>query len=152
MNAVMEFLQTPYIAFIGAASLCIAFFLIAKKRPKWVISALFILAIGLVANYRDFFLRLFPAEQQATYSQSDTPANFQSQLLQAIEDLKLEAEIEKANLNRIMDQVQEIFKEVDTQKQKLQQFIEETHERLTTDITLAPTEEQQPTHAAPSEN
>jgi cell division FtsZ-interacting protein ZapD len=52
--------------------------------------------------------------------------NFKQQVVQAIEDLKVEMAFERDNLRKIATQIQDLFDQLDMQKQRLQQWIDES--------------------------
>jgi hypothetical protein len=52
--------------------------------------------------------------------------------------LKIEVSSEKENLHRLMGQMQDIFNSIDIQRQKLQNFIEETREQFKTGYPAEP--------------
>lgn len=83
-------------------------------------------AVNEELHLRGFFKQRVQPEQVDTSLKED----FHNQMLHAIENVKQEVLVEKENLQKVMNQVQDIFDSVDKQKQKLQNFIEETKEKL----------------------
>lgn len=138
MDQIRDFLLSEHVlAFLIAFLIVlITVFLAAKQWIGFSLALLFLifsLAAGLIINNQHSIQHYF-----TSYAESSAPGNesqdaFRKQILQAVEDLKLEVNTEKQNLQRVMNQVQEIVDSIDIQKQKLQQFIEETKERFKTD-------------------
>lgn len=102
---------------------------ISSIFKQWIgFSLSLILAAGLMfANQT-----LFPPKAK----EKNSLDAFRTQMLQAVEDFKNEVHVEKTNLLQVANQVQEVIHSIDTQKQKLQQFIEETHERIKTEYQI----------------
>lgn len=92
----------------------------------------FALIAGVLINY-PHFLEGHPDSLQNFTQQKVPLIDFQQQIVQAIDELQVEVNTEKENLQKLAYQIQELFDSVDKQKQKLQQFIEETHERFKND-------------------
>lgn len=132
-HALWKLLQNENaLAFLAAATVFfVTVFLVAKKWINFSFATLlllFAIVTGLVIRYQDVFIP-HPASKQA-----DPSPAVPTQFLQAFEDLKIEVDTDKDHLNHIMDQVQDIFSEVNAQKLKLQHFIEETRERFHSDL------------------
>ena len=54
-----------------------------------------------------------------------TSEDFQKELLEAIKDLKIEAETEKESFNDVLQQLENVIHSMDVQIEKLKEFIEE---------------------------
>ncbi len=106
-------------------------FLVVKRWIGFPIALLllfFTLVTGIVINNQDA-LNSYLKPHSKTALNQDQDA-FRSQIMQAVEGLKTEVETEKNNLRTVMGQVQEIFDHMEVQKQKLQNFIDETREHF----------------------
>lgn len=144
MSSTLQFFQSaPVIALLIAILIFATTIFLAVKRwitfSLTVLLLLFSLAAGLMINHQQmlhYYLNSSPPSNALT--NEDTQDAFHAQMLQAVEDLKLEVKTEKENLRRVMNQVQEIFDSVDVQKKKLQTFIEETRERFKTEYPTKP--------------
>jgi hypothetical protein len=142
MSPALNFLQSEHLLALLIAILIFltTIFLVAKRWIGFSITLLlllFSLAAGLLINYQQellHYLRL----SSSPIEDGMTTEDFHKQMLKAVEDLKLEVSTEKENLRLIMTQVQEIINSMDMQKQKLQNFIEETRERFKTDYPTEP--------------
>lgn len=131
----LHFQQSEHFPALLAAILIfmITIFLAVKRWIGFSVTfllLLFSLAAGFlidqVQNGQNYF-------QQTSYPNHFYPAakdDFKMQITQAVEDLKNEVSNEKENIRLIIDQVQEVIHSVETQKEKLQQFIEETRVRF----------------------
>jgi hypothetical protein len=139
MSSTLQFFQsTPVVALLIAIFIFATTIFLAVKRwigfSLTVLFLLFSLAAGLMINHQQmahYYLGSFPPSHSLT--NEETQDAFHAQILQALEDLKLEVKTEKENLRLLMNQVQEIFDSMDVQKRKLQNFIEETRERFKTE-------------------
>ena len=135
MNQIIDFLQTDHVlALIIACLIFLAtIFLVVKRWVGFSIAVLlliFSLVAGLVINNQHAVQQYFNAYAASSKGEEGSQDAFRKQMLQAVEDLKLEMSAEKENLKRVMDQVHEIVDSIDVQKNKLQHFIEETRERF----------------------
>lgn len=130
-SLVQFFSSNQVIALLSAVSIFIVtIFLVAKRWigfPITLILLLFALIAGILINNPQFF-----SEYSNQYSglNLEQQEDFKKQMLQAIDDVKQEVSTEKENLQHLKDQVQDIFNQLDTQKQKLDSFIEETRNRF----------------------
>ena len=136
MSQTLQFFQSPpVLALLIALLIFLATILLVVKR--WIgfsitlLLLFFSLTAGLIINNQQAFQEYLTAPTHP--AGEDSQDAFQKQMMQALEDLKLEVNTEKENLRRVMNQVKEIFDLMDAQKQKLQNFIEETRERIKTD-------------------
>lgn len=135
MMPTIHFLQSDHItAFLVALLIfLITIFLVVKK---WIgfsmafLLLLFSLAAGLLVNQQHTIRHYFYPSGLVNHKTSSD--DFQQQMVQAVQNLQTEMATEKDNLLQVMDQMQEVFQSVDAQKQKLQNFIEETRERFKT--------------------
>jgi hypothetical protein len=89
----------------------------------------FSLVAGMLADRTHSFRSYFEGAAKVE-DVSLAREDFQSQVLHAVENLKLEVSNEKQNLNKVMGQVQVIFDSLEEQKKKLQSFIVETREHF----------------------
>lgn len=142
MSSSLNFLQSEHVlALLVTILIFMTTIFLAVKR--WIgfsitlLLLLFSLAAGLLINHQQDLQHYF-SYSSSTKGNEVTTEDFHKQMLQAMEDLKLEVTTEKENLHRIMTQVQEIFDSVDAQKQKLQTFIEEAREQFKTDYPSEP--------------
>lgn len=126
-SLVQFFSSNQVIALLSAASiLIVTIFLVAKKWIGFSITfilLLFALIAGILINNPQFF------SDYANQNTGDILANqesFKKQMLQAFDDVKHEVNAEKENLQHLKNQVNDIINQLDTQKQKLENFIEET--------------------------
>lgn len=136
MHSLLHFLQTePVFAFLIASLIFfITLFLVVKQWIGFSITFLllvFALAAGIIINNQKAFQGY--ADDYHTRQQESQQDAFKKQILQAVENLKVEVESEKENLRQVMTQVQTIFEQVDVQKQKLQNFIEEAKDHFKAD-------------------
>ncbi len=149
MPAALHFLQSEQVLALLIAILIFltTIFLVIKRWIGFSITfllLLFSLAAGLIINHQKTF-QCYVNSQYSSSLEEGSQGMFHKQVLQAVEDLKLEVQTEKENLRQVMHQVQEIFDLMDVQKQKLQNFIEETRERFKTDYPST-SQSRQPTH------
>jgi hypothetical protein len=140
VSSLTQFFQSPHVLalFIAILIFLMTIFLVVKRWIGFSVTLLlllFSLVAGLVINHQQIF-----QDYIHSYSSSATPLigedvqdAFHKQMMQALEDLKVEVNAEKENLRQVVNQVQEIFDTMEAQKQKLQNFIEETRERFKTD-------------------
>jgi len=129
-----EFFQSDHFLALSIALLVflVALFLAVKRWIGFwitVVLLVFSLAAGILINNQSSLQNFFDSYSSSAEEHEKEDA-FQKQMLQAVEDLKMEMSIEKENLKKVVLQVQEIVDSIDLQKQKVQQFIEETRERF----------------------
>ncbi|MFI5344404.1 MAG: hypothetical protein ACHQUC_09315 [Chlamydiales bacterium] len=134
-STLVQFFSSQHvIALLSAVSIfLVTIFLVAKRWIGFSITfilLLFSLTAGILINNPQFFTDYVNPHQEANLDQQTA---FKKQILQAIDDVKLEVHTEKENLQHLKDQMQEIVNQLDTQKQKLEGFIEETRNRFKTD-------------------
>lgn len=123
----------------------ITIFLVVKRWIGFSTASLLLL-FSLAAGFLIDHMQIFPhdAPPSSSFNNETSQEVFQQHMLQAVEDLKTEVLTEKENLRRVMKQVQEVFDSVDVQKQKLQNFIEETREHFKTDYPSNISSQSQP--------
>lgn len=146
MSPVLNFFQSTHVIalLIAIFIFIITIFLVVKRWIGFSVTLLlllFSLAAGLVISHQQDFQDYLntPLSTSSSLAPSeDSQDAFHKQMLQAVEDLKVEVNTEKENLRGVMNQVHEIFESMDVQKQKLQNFIEETRERFKTDYPIKP--------------
>lgn len=149
MHTFSQFLQTDHVLALLIAILIFltTLFLVVKRWIGFSITLLlllFSLAAGIIINNQQVF-QGYLDHYSSTRHLPEADANsdvFQKQILQAVTDLQIEMQTEKENLLQLKKQMQDIFDSMDTQKQKLQNFIEETRERFKTEY---PTQDQSTT-------
>lgn len=135
MHSLLEFMKSD--AMIGLLVSILLFalivFFVVRRSITLSTAAILLTACGmlglLIGHYRDIGSYVNNVHQ-TPQSMLETDNTFKQQLLQAVEDIRTEVSTEKANLQIVSNQVQEIMKQMDVQKQKLQQFIVETRENF----------------------
>lgn len=148
MHTFSQFLQTDHVlAFLIAILIFLTtLFLVVKRWIGFSITLLlllFSLAAGIIINNQQVFQGYLDHYSTHHLPEADAHSDvFQKQILQAVTDLQTEMQTEKENLLQLKKQMQDIFDSMDTQKQKLQNFIEETRERFKTEY---PTQDQSTT-------
>lgn len=129
-SLVQFFSSNQVIALTSAASIFIlTIFLVAKRWIGFSITfilLLFALIAGILINNPQF-LNEYSATSNINLERQEA---FKKQILDAIDEMKLEVSTEKENFLHLKDQMQDIFKQLDAQKQKLENFIEETREHF----------------------
>lgn len=140
MSYVSHVLQSEHILALLVAVL-IFFTTILLVVKRWIgfsmtlLLLIFSLAAGLIINHHQDFQHYLTPSSKSTHYESSSE-DFHKQMLQAVEDLKMEVAAEKENLRRVMDQVQDIFTSMDAQKQKLQHFIGEVRQHFNSEHLL----------------
>lgn len=136
MQHIPEFLQNEVVVALLTSTI-IFFITILLVAKNWIsfwttfLLLLFAIAAGFViGHYHTFQSYLEYQTQSSNLSQEANPETFKSQISQAMEHLQKEVHTEKENLHKLMVQVDEIFDQMNTQKQKLEHFIEVTQERF----------------------
>jgi hypothetical protein len=129
MHPSLRFLESESaIALLVAAVIFfITLFLVVKQWIGFSLTLLlllFALVAGFMVN-NQHVLNCYTSEHQEIRLQDKEEDAFKKQIFQAIEDLKIEVNSEKENIQHVMAQIQEVINEVDSQKQKLQSFIDE---------------------------
>ena len=152
MQSAVDFFSSEHILALLIAVLIFltTVFLVVKRWIGFSIALLlllFSLAAGMIVNNQQMFHQYFSSYENLAGRSENTGAQdaFQKQILKAVEDLKTEVHAEKENLNQVMTQMVEIVNSIDAQKQKLQNFIDETRERFKTD---SPTKQEKSNPAA----
>jgi hypothetical protein len=138
MHSALDFFQSEHVTALIAALIIFLFtiFLVVKHWIGFWIAfllLLFSLGAGVIINNPHIFQCDFTSHEPNPLKEDEPQKTFQNQMLQAMEDLRLEVHSEKENLRLLMQQLQEIFDSLDAQKQKLQTFIDETRERFKTE-------------------
>lgn len=134
MTSLYHFFQSNHMLALISSLLIflMTIFLVVKRWIGFSITLLllfFSLAVGLLIDQQQNFTNYFKNITTAPTTEVSQD-NFHQQILNAIDDLRIEVLAEKENLRRVMSDVKEIFESVDAQKQKLQHFIEETRENF----------------------
>jgi hypothetical protein len=137
MSTALNYVQSEHVLalLIALIIFLITIFLVARRWigfPVTLLFLLFALAAGLIINNQKDVQHYLGSPARLS-SSLETPEGFHNQMLQAMEDFKLEVSTEKDNLKRVITQVQEIFDSMDVQKQKLQNFIDEAREQFKTE-------------------
>ncbi|MCE2982593.1 MAG: hypothetical protein LW832_03400 [Parachlamydia sp.] len=91
-----------------------------------VILLLFALAAGFLISHH-YAIGTYMEGGQHVSVQTKEDAAFQEKVWKAIEDLKVEFTYEKDKIALIKTQIEDVIKDLDTQKQQLQIFMEETN-------------------------
>ncbi|MDP1879569.1 MAG: hypothetical protein Q8K60_01355 [Parachlamydiaceae bacterium] len=136
MSALIEFFKSEqFIAFFAATMIfIITIFLVAKQWIGFSMALLFLLfalITGFVINHHEAIKHYFirpPVSQENSINYDQT--EFRTQVKLAVDDLQKELSVEKENIQQVMNQVQEIFGILDAEKNKLENFIEETREHF----------------------
>ena len=121
---------------MGALALLSILFFISKRWIGLAFSLFFLatsFAVAIITNNQLNVHDYFSSFESLPSEETHPSAAFHKQVLQAVEDLKSEVDTEKENLRQVIGQVSEIVNSIDIQKQKLQAFIEETRERFQTE-------------------
>ena len=138
MTTIIEFLKSDV---FYAFSVTIGFFLFtlylaSKKLISFFVSFFLLcfgLLLGIVISNQQLFQLYVNEYQQNHLIVEQEDSHFKKQITQAAQNIKKEVSTEKENLQQIVDQFDEIFDQMDKQKQKLQEFIEETKNRFNTE-------------------
>ena len=124
------FTSDPFVAFLIA--ILIFFFTIFLSVKQWInlpltlILLLFSLAAGTVVNTQRH-LKGYVLGNSKGLNQSSV--EFQDQLREAFETIKIELSAEKDSLLKIGSQVEAIFKEVENQSAKIESLFDKTREK-----------------------
>ncbi len=132
MNTFVEFLKSEQVIALITAVLIffVTILLVVKGWIRFGITFLllvFSLGAGLAISSHGAIRSYLQDYNRTTALENQTLA-FNKQLLQAVEDLKIEIGLQKETLRLIAHQVQDVFDQVDLQKQKLQIFLNETRD------------------------
>jgi hypothetical protein len=150
-----HFFESPHVLALVIAILIflITIFLVVKRWIGFSLTLLlliFSLAAGLIINQqqtiRDYLNSSSSSSNPMALNESQDP--FHTQVMKALEDLRLEVNTEKENIRHLMSQVQEIFDSMDAQKQKLQNFIDEVQQRFRTDYPIKQSPRMPESHAS----
>ena len=117
----------------GVITLLITILLVAKR---WIgfSTALILLLIGVAATVLINNPQLFEQYTQANFSKEiEQQESFNKHLMEAIEGMKTEIQSEKENIVQLKGQVEEMVVELNNQKQKVENFIEETKKHFQPD-------------------
>ncbi len=138
-SLIQFFSSNQVIALLSAVSIFIVtIFLVAKRWIGFSITfilLLFALIAGILINNPQFLTEYSSQNSTVNLEQQE---DFKKQILQAINDVKQEVSTEKENLQHLKNQMQDFFNQLDAQKQKLDQFIEETRNRFQNEKPTAP--------------
>lgn len=136
MSALIEFFKSEqFVAFFVATMIfAVTIFLVAKQWIGFSIALLFLLfalIAGFVINHHEeikhnFFRMPIAKENSINHDQVE----FRTQMKLAVDDLQKELSVERENIQQMMSQVQEIFEILEAEKNKLENFIEETREHF----------------------
>lgn len=108
-------------------------FFVAKRWIGFSIAfilLLFALIAGVLINNPQFFSEF---SQKSVHANEEQQNNFKKQVLEAIDNVKYEVNVEKENFQHLKNQMQDLLNQLDTQKQKLDRFIEETRHHFQTE-------------------
>jgi len=128
MDTFWQFLLQEQVAAILIATLIflITIILVAIRKISFSITLLlllFSLLVGLAVNNQSAF-QAYMAQPSSNISEQQDA--FNKQIQHAYENLQSEVNSERENIVRLLGQVMEVFDQVEEQKEKLQNFIEET--------------------------
>ena len=138
MEAFLDFLRTDQAIALIAALLIflVTIILVVRGSIGFAVTLLlliFSIVAGLVINHHEAFEYCFRGQTPEALAAKESTPHFETQILQAIQDLKAEVATEKESLQHVVNQVQEILDQVESEKQKLQSFIEETKDHFKTE-------------------
>jgi predicted PurR-regulated permease PerM len=130
-SLVQFFSSNQVIALLSSVSIFIVtIFLVAKRWIGFSITfilLLFALIAGILINNPQFITEYSQPHSSISLEQQE---DFKKQMLQAIDDVKQEVNTVKENFQLLKGQMQDILSQVDTQKQRLDHFIEETRNQF----------------------
>jgi hypothetical protein len=135
MSSVLSFLQSEHVLAL-LITISIFFITIFLTVKRWIgfsmtfLFLLFALTAGMLVNFQQNIQNYFTSSSNLPIPNEPPSEDFHKQMMQAMENLKVELSTEKEYLLRVMNQVQEIFDSMDMQKQKLQIFIEEVRKQF----------------------
>lgn len=101
--------------------------------PMTLLLLLFAITLGLAISNQHILQCYVNDYQQDKLKGKNSESLFKKQVTQALQDVKIEVKLEKENFDHLMNQVEEMVDQLDKQKQKLQQFIEEAREQFAID-------------------
>lgn len=141
---------SPYLQTDQALALLITtiifLFTILLVVKRWIgfgitfLLLLFCLGAGLAISSRRT-IQCYLENCHSVSKTDDSHLMFMDEMQQAITHMRGEVETEKETLHRLVNQVQDIFDQVDFQRQKLQHFIEDTRNHLKPNKEEAASEE-----------
>lgn len=131
-SALVDFFSSsPVVALATAiAVFLITIFLVARR---WIgfSTALIFLLFALSAAVLINNPKLFDHYTQGNFTKElEYQETFNKQILQAIEGMKGEIQSERENIQQLKGQVQDIISQLDSQKQKVENFIEEARKHF----------------------
>lgn len=138
-----EFMQsTQGIALSVAVVIFILTAFLAGIRIVGFIFALVMMVIAAVASIVISPTSLFEKKNEdMPLQQLEHSADFKTQILHAIDEINAELTQDKESIKKISDGMQLLISQVESHKQKLQSFIEETRDRLSKGKTEQPVSE-----------
>lgn len=137
MQSSLEFFKNDTVIALLISILVFLFtiFLVVKNWigfPITLLLLIFAITAGLaITNHQIIKCYVRDYGQPVTSEGNDTL--FKKQVEQALQDVKMEVKSEKENLHSLMNQVNEMIEQMDKQKRKLQQFIEENKSHFDND-------------------
>lgn len=136
MLSMIEFFQTdPGIGLLVAFVIfLITIFLVIKQIVRLRVAAILlifaILTGMIITNQKSIHHYFNPSFKWENPNVYDNPNDLPQQIKNSVKNLEREMLIEKENVKQVMSQIQEIFTILESEKQKLQTFIEETKEQF----------------------
>jgi hypothetical protein len=137
MEGLLDFLKTNQaIAFITALMIFFVTMLLVVRRVIGFSVTLLLFIFSILAGLVIVHYDTFPACFRDAYSsnEKEPTKQFDMQILKAMKDLQTEVDNGKETLHLVLNQVQEVFQELEGQKQKLETFIEETQEHFKNEV------------------
>jgi len=136
MDQILIFFQTDtVIAFLTA--LFIFFVTIFLVIKRWIgfsltlLLLLFAITAGVVIRHHRLLESYLLVYKNNEFENQESL--FQKQFVQAVSDIKGELSTENDNFQKLVNQVEDMFDQMDAQTQKLQTFIDEARERFKSD-------------------
>ncbi len=147
MEHIPQFMQSYQAIALGVA--IIIFLITVFLSARRLIGLVFTIILLIIATATSLFISyqhpVTEHENPATSAPKATEegTDFKAQILQAINNVNVELNQEKESLKKVSDGVQTLITQMDTQKQKLQTFIEEARERFSKITNEPPKPEKQ---------
>lgn len=134
MEQMPSFMQSYQAIALGVA--IVIFLITVVLSARRVIGLIFTIILLMVAIGTSLFIshQHPPTHQvqliETSLTADEDSADFKEQILQAINRIQIELNQEKESLMKVSDGMQTLMLQMDSQKQKLQSFIDETREKF----------------------
>lgn len=126
----------PFSALLATIALLVITIFLVAKRWIGLSSALILLLISLATGILINNPKVLDDYSQTSFAaEIEHQENFNKQILQAIDGVKEEVSIEKENINQLRNQIEDILLKIDQEKQKVENFIDETRKHFQTEHT-----------------